>query len=766
MDPKITAILRDILCSSTSLDDGLSALQNTPKASPEDVQLVYDIARALEEIILQRPATANYKLTEALVRQSFGQDPNLPEFLSLLDTRFTNAYRRSETEILPDKDAIPILLDILGELSQSMITSLRLNLRPLLPYLTDETLLTLEAIQARQHKQSTQLAVNEVHYITHLLIEEGLFECAEALLNRLLTLARDMNSEELVFDVTLDAASVLTELRSFEESKRLLATIDEMSGTSNNPRRQADVRLQLAVNETRDDSVPHQIARQLADYATKLYEDSTVAGHTTFDDVCSARLAIGSNILANGWREAVPDAIERLESALNVLGDFKDRNTEQTTHLFKCLASLGFAHGQLGDDRNVKLALDYLNRSKDVLGSAKGNGQHTEVEIARCENAIGWICLTTESDEFHPVGVEAFKSAVSRRSRLLKTGDISELEFIGSKVGLALTLLRESSETGEEASESLRESMAAYVPLFPTDTRAVVEAAIATYDAIWLSMRHGAKLSERLQRLLEDFDRIISEVRSQQGSAIVDGVSLAVPFMKSDWGLLKRRARNLAEDNSEMTDVSRLFDALATAKINVLAINLETLSQIANPVDQSVTDADPLLAAYWVGQTALAKTIRAFYENKNYSELATGVYQAAVLLRETRSTTTGFTESTEFICATAASLSSVLLRFALALHNRYGAVLDRAAQPDSPDSSDSDEYSFLLPEDWLGIIKITEAYLQMVEQAESILAQPYLNAVFSSIARAIRMMDQVAMVDRRVLAFLGEDMNRRFYLRR
>ncbi len=766
MDPKIAAILRDILCSSVSLDDGLSALQNAPKTSPEDVQLVYDIARALEEIILQRPATANYKLTESLVRQSFNQDQTLPELLSLLDTRFTNAYRRSETEILPDMDAIPVLLDILGELSQSMITSLRLNLRPLLPYLTDETLLTLEAIQTRQHKQSTQLAVNEVHYLTHLLIEEGLFECAEALLNRLLTLAEDMGHEDLVFDIKLDAASVLTELRSFEESKRLLKTLEAMPGTSDDPRRQADTRLQLAVNETRDDSVEHQSARQHADEATKLYEDGVASGRTTLDDAGSARLAIGSNILANGWREAVPDAIERLESALAILGDIKDKNGEQTTHLFKCLAGLGFAHGLLGDDDNVKLAVDYMKRAKEVLGSMKGNENHVEIEMARCENAVGWICLTTESNEFQSTGAEAFKSAVSRRSRLVELGEISELELIGSRVGLALSLLRESPQADEQASESLREALAGYVPLFPTDTRAVVEAAIAAYDVIWLSMRHGVKLSERLRRLLEDFDRIVAEVRSQQGSAIVDGVSLVVPFMKSDWALLKRRAKHLAEDNSEMTDVSRVIDALATAKTNVLAINLETLTQIANPVDQSVTDADPLLAAYWLGQTSLAKTIRAFYENKNYSELTTGMYQAAVLFRNTQSVAADFAESEEFIRATAASLSSVLLRFALVLQNRYGAVIGSAEHQEFPDSPDAEEYSFLLSEDWLGIIKITEAYLQMVEQAESVLAQPYLNAVFSNVARAIRMMDQVAMVDRRVLAYLGEDMNRRFYLRR
>jgi hypothetical protein len=53
----------------------------------------------------------------------------------------------------------------------------------------------------------------------------------------------------------------------------------------------------------------------------------------------------------------------------------------------------------------------------------------------------------------------------------------------------------------------------------------------------------------------------------------------------------------------------------------------------------------------------------------------------------------------------------------------------------------------------------------MAEDAELSKALPYLNAIFSNITRTFLMMDSVAMVDRRVVAFLGEEMNRRFYLR-
>jgi len=55
--------------------------------------------------------------------------------------------------------------------------------------------------------------------------------------------------------------------------------------------------------------------------------------------------------------------------------------------------------------------------------------------------------------------------------------------------------------------------------------------------------------------------------------------------------------------------------------------------------------------------------------------------------------------------------------------------------------------------------------LQMVEQSEMVEAQPYLNAVFSNINRALRMMDSVSLIDRRVLSLLGTEMNRRYYLR-
>ena len=167
-----------------------------------------------------------------------------------------------------------------------------------------------------------------------------------------------------------------------------------------------------------------------------------------------------------------------------------------------------------------------------------------------------------------------------------------------------------------------------------------------------------------------------------------------------------------------------------------------------------------------MGQTYLVQTIRAFYDNKDYSELATGFYGAAIAFSEVISIEPEFLESAEFIKATSASLSQVLRRFALALENQYAAYIDRGRFSETPITANVDQYSYLLAEDWHGLIKIAKAYLQMVEQSEMVEAQPYLNAVFSNLTRALRMMDSISLVDRRVLSQLGSIMNRRFYLRR
>ncbi|MFX1416420.1 MAG: hypothetical protein ACFFC0_06385, partial [Promethearchaeota archaeon] len=181
----LIVILRDILCASLSLDDGLSAIQNLALGKPKDDEILFEIARSIEEIVLRRPGLASAKLTELTVRLSFSENRVLPEMLTLLDVRYTNSFRRSEAELLPDIEAIPELLDIFGQLSQSVISTLQLNLRPLLPFLADEVLMTLEAIQSRKHEASTRLAFHEVHYLTSVLIEAGFFVGAELLLNRL-----------------------------------------------------------------------------------------------------------------------------------------------------------------------------------------------------------------------------------------------------------------------------------------------------------------------------------------------------------------------------------------------------------------------------------------------------------------------------------------------------------------------------------------------------------------------------------------------------
>ena len=144
MESILQTTLRDILIASLSLDDGLSKIQSISFRNPEDSDLLFDIARAIEEIILRRPGLANAKLTELAVRLSFQENQTLPEMLILLDTRYTNSHRRAECELLPDIEALPRLIDILGELAQAINSTIRLNLRPVLPFLSDEVLMTIE----------------------------------------------------------------------------------------------------------------------------------------------------------------------------------------------------------------------------------------------------------------------------------------------------------------------------------------------------------------------------------------------------------------------------------------------------------------------------------------------------------------------------------------------------------------------------------------------------------------------------------------------
>ncbi|TFF94412.1 hypothetical protein EU546_04945, partial [Candidatus Thorarchaeota archaeon] len=329
--------LRDILCGAMSLDDGLSAIQNISRLREDDVDLAFEIARALEEIILRRPGIASSKLTELSVRLSFRKDHTLPQMLQLLDTRFTTGHRRAESELLPDVHAIPVLLDILGDLTQSMYAALSLNLRPLLPFLTDETLLTLEAVFARGHHASTRLAIHESHYAVHMLIREGMFECADVLLNRLIDFSEKVGMAETHFDVSLDEAGVLTELGLYQNSRDILHDLAATAKKEHEGVKLADVTLQLAINETRDNSVHHKTARALADTATSLYEEAVRIGIASKDELGLAYLLLGSNILANGWYEGIPEAIKRLEEGLAVYETMDHLTDEQNMHLYRCL---------------------------------------------------------------------------------------------------------------------------------------------------------------------------------------------------------------------------------------------------------------------------------------------------------------------------------------------------------------------------------------------------------------------------------------------
>ncbi|MGY5860602.1 MAG: hypothetical protein RTU63_14630, partial [Candidatus Thorarchaeota archaeon] len=754
----------DILIASLSLDDGLSKIQGISTRTPDDSNILFDIARAIEEIILRRPGLANAKLTELAVRLSFNENRVLPEMLILLDTRYTNSHRRAECELLPDIEAIPRLLDILGELSQAITSTIRLNLRPVLPFLSDEVLMTLNALYDRRHDGTTQLSLHEVHYLAWILIKAGFFEGAELLLNRLIEISGEISDDELTFAVTFDYACVLTEMKMFDESRDILNDLEKYARRSKDSLKLAEVTLQLAVNETRDDSVSFSVARDLGDKAAEFYDIALKAGTVSRDEIGLAHLVIGSSILANGWREGVSEAIERLELGLKIYDDIEKKTTEQLLHVFRTLAGLGFAHGLMGDHDNMTKAIEHLTNAREILKQSMDPFPNYEIELSRVENAIGWLCLSTESDEFWNVGIQSFKRSLEIREELSTNGQISDIEVLGTRMGLALSTMRlaERSDT-EDPQEPLRDIIVQYVPLFPTDSRAYEEIAISTFDLVWLLVRHGGEIPARLRRLLEDVDRMLEDAETD--SMFIEGVSLIFPYLENSWNTLLERSKRMSSSSSNLADIAKVVSALAISKINLDALNVELGIRVRPPVDDEVLRVDSLLAHYWLGQTFLVQTIRAFFDNKDYSELASGLYAAALAFNEVLVIETEFGESVEFIKATSASMAQMLHTFALTLENQYAAYIDRSKWSGSLTNIDETQYTFILAEDWLGLVKIANSYLQMVEQSEIVEAQPYLNAVFSNINRALKMMDSVSLIDRRVLALLGAEMNRRYYLR-
>ncbi len=84
MESVIVTALRDILCASMSLDDGLSTIQ---QMSGDDAITAYEVARAIEEIILRRPGLASNKLMEISIKLASDKNTMLPDMLMLLDTR-------------------------------------------------------------------------------------------------------------------------------------------------------------------------------------------------------------------------------------------------------------------------------------------------------------------------------------------------------------------------------------------------------------------------------------------------------------------------------------------------------------------------------------------------------------------------------------------------------------------------------------------------------------------------------------------------------
>ena len=437
MESILQATLRDILIASLSLDDGLSKIQGISFRNPDDSDLLFDIARAIEEIILRRPGLANAKLTELAVRLSFNENRVLPEMLILLDTRYTNSHRRAECELLPDIEALPRLIDILGELCQAITSTIRLNLRPVLPFLSDEVLMTLNAVYDRRHDGTVTLALHEVHYLAWILVEAGFFEGAELLLNRLIEISNETGEDEFTYEVTFDYACVLTELKMFDAARDILNDLEKYARRSKDSLRLAEVTLQLAVNETRDDSVSHEVARNLGDKAAEFYDIALKAGKVSRDEVGLAHLVIGSSILANGWREGVSEAVERLELGLKIYDSIENKTSDQMLHVFRTLAGLGFAHGLMSDHENVKTGVEYYTNAKELLVQNEAAFSDYETELARIENAIGWLCLSTDSDEFWDTGIQSFKHAEEIREKLSTTGQISDIELLGTRIGLA-----------------------------------------------------------------------------------------------------------------------------------------------------------------------------------------------------------------------------------------------------------------------------------------------------------------------------------------
>ncbi|MDF1539595.1 MAG: hypothetical protein P1Q69_11910 [Candidatus Thorarchaeota archaeon] len=766
MESSLKAALREVLCASMSLDDGLSTIQNLSIGSPDNAQLYYEVARAIEEIILRRPSLASAKLLQLTVRLAFSEDNVLRDMLMLLDARYTNAHRRSECELVPDIEAIPQLLDILSELVQGMTSALRLNLRPLLPFLTDEILATLEGIYTRGHKASVELAIYESRYLTSILSEAGVFDCSEAILNRLMTMSTSTGLDTMAFDISLDEASVLTEIGLYEESREILLALKKPAEDTNDVIRLASIFLQLAINDTRDDAVPYATAREISDEAAERVQDILNSENSTKDGLGLTYLVLGSNILANGWREAVPHGLERLEEALKIFDDIEEPDPTQTQLLFKCLTGLGFAHGLMRDHDNISTSLDYFERARVLIASQNPSTTENEARIAGIHNAMGWVCLSSESDEFWQIGKDAFNEAIRRRIALQKKDNATELEVLSSKVGHALVLLRIPGSEKEAALGEIQNILVQYVPLFPTDTRAFSEIAIATYNLVWLSIRHNTELPQRLLRLLEDIDRMLLDARTHEYPVFIGGISLLVPYLEGAWDTLHKRATTLIRDGTDLKIATHLVQALAIAKRNVEAASQESLFRVREFADEVVREEDLLLFQYWKGQGLLAETIISYFENKDYSELASGLYHSSLELAMVEKVDTDFSESAEFIRATALSFARSLMKFALSLENQYAAYIDRSEYKQKPVSIDEEQYGFLLAEDWLGIMKITDSYLSMVEGSEMVQAQPYLNAVFSNTARALKMMDNVALVDRRVFSKLGEEMNQRYYLRK
>ena len=159
-------------------------------------------------------------------------------------------------------------------------------------------------------------------------------------MNKLMTISKNLKMDEFAFDIAFDEACVLTELGMYRESRSILKQLETTAKKQKNKIKLASVKLQLGINDTRDDAVHYKAARSAGDAAIELYNKAMIDGQVTSEALGAAMLRLGSNILANGWREGVSESIERLQSALEIFENMENRTESQDYSVPRCMSTI------------------------------------------------------------------------------------------------------------------------------------------------------------------------------------------------------------------------------------------------------------------------------------------------------------------------------------------------------------------------------------------------------------------------------------------